>query len=165
MFVPSSWFKLYFVFVFVFVKLNKIYTLMLFLSIKSYKTLLIFLLISRFRTLKFKGYDLFDDIIGWNFSVMSLRPRSDQMLDLSRRLTTSGLVSGQAQSESPKSGKAKTGILMMNMGGPQTAHEVKDFLTRLFLDRDIIKLPFQVNFCVEQCLPTLFKPSPEIYLK
>ena len=32
---------------------------------------------------------------------------------------------------------------MLNMGGPQTAGEVQDFLTRLFLDRDIIKLPFQ----------------------
>lgn len=39
--------------------------------------------------------------------------------------------------------KAKTGIFMLNMGGPQTAGEVQDFLTRLFLDRDIIKLPFQ----------------------
>ena len=40
--------------------------------------------------------------------------------------------------------KAKTGIFMLNMGGPQKADEVQDFLTRLFLDRDIIKLPFQV---------------------
>ena len=39
--------------------------------------------------------------------------------------------------------KAKTGILMLNMGGPGKAEEVQDFLTRLFLDRDIIKLPFQ----------------------
>ena len=39
--------------------------------------------------------------------------------------------------------KAKTGVLMLNMGGPQTASEVQDFLTRLFMDRDIIKLPFQ----------------------
>ena len=37
----------------------------------------------------------------------------------------------------------KTGILMLNMGGPQKGDEVQDFLTRLFLDRDIIKLPFQ----------------------
>ena len=34
----------------------------------------------------------------------------------------------------------KTGILMLNMGGPRKADEVQDFLTRLFLDRDIIKL-------------------------
>ena len=39
--------------------------------------------------------------------------------------------------------KAKTGILMLNMGGPRNANEVQDFLTRLFLDRDIIKLPMQ----------------------
>lgn len=39
--------------------------------------------------------------------------------------------------------KVKTGILMLNMGGPRNASEVQDFLTNLFLDRDIIKLPFQ----------------------
>lgn len=32
---------------------------------------------------------------------------------------------------------------MLNMGGPRKADEVQDFLTRLFLDRDIIKLPLQ----------------------
>ena len=38
---------------------------------------------------------------------------------------------------------AKTGVLMLNMGGPRTADDVEMFLTRLFLDRDIIKLPLQ----------------------
>ena len=32
---------------------------------------------------------------------------------------------------------------MLNMGGPRKSDEVQDFLTRLFLDRDIIKLPWQ----------------------
>ena len=39
--------------------------------------------------------------------------------------------------------KVKTGILMLNMGGPKNSEEVQQFLTNLFLDRDIIKLPFQ----------------------
>jgi len=39
--------------------------------------------------------------------------------------------------------KVKTGILMLNMGGPRNSGEVQEFLTNLFLDRDIIKLPFQ----------------------
>lgn len=38
---------------------------------------------------------------------------------------------------------AKTGILMLNMGGPSTLPEVGDFLRNLFLDRDIIQLPLQ----------------------
>merc|ERR1711962_1053550 len=38
--------------------------------------------------------------------------------------------------------KPKTGILMMNMGGPSTIPEVKPFLTNLFNDRDLLKLPF-----------------------
>ncbi len=37
----------------------------------------------------------------------------------------------------------KTGILLLNMGGPRNAGEVQEFLTRLFLDRDIIRLPLQ----------------------
>ncbi len=49
-------------------------------------------------------------------------------------------------SKGPQQQKAKTGILMMNMGGPRSGEEVQDFLTNLFLDRDIIKLPFQVFF-------------------
>ena len=40
--------------------------------------------------------------------------------------------------------KPKTGILMLNMGGPRNSEEVYEFLTNLFADRDIIRLgPFQ----------------------
>ena len=39
--------------------------------------------------------------------------------------------------------KPKTGILMMNMGGPETLDEVHDFLLNLFMDRDLIQLPVQ----------------------
>lgn len=39
--------------------------------------------------------------------------------------------------------KAKTAILMLNMGGPKDLTEVEPFLRRLFLDGDIIKLPMQ----------------------
>jgi len=42
-----------------------------------------------------------------------------------------------------ESTKPKTGILMLNMGGPSTLPEVGDFLHNLFMDRDIIQLPFQ----------------------
>ncbi|CAL1280581.1 unnamed protein product [Larinioides sclopetarius] len=44
---------------------------------------------------------------------------------------------------SSPSGKVKTGILMMNMGGPSSLTEVQDFLTRLFTDTDIMTLPMQ----------------------
>ncbi|TGZ71366.1 hypothetical protein CRM22_002683 [Opisthorchis felineus] len=37
----------------------------------------------------------------------------------------------------------KTGILMLNMGGPKTTGHVHDFLLRLFSDREIIQLPAQ----------------------
>jgi protoporphyrin/coproporphyrin ferrochelatase len=37
----------------------------------------------------------------------------------------------------------KTGIVMMNLGGPATLDQVEPFLLDLFLDREIIQLPFQ----------------------
>ena len=39
--------------------------------------------------------------------------------------------------------KPPTAIVMMNMGGPRDLAEVNPFLTRLFLDRDLMRLPFQ----------------------
>lgn len=39
--------------------------------------------------------------------------------------------------------KPQTGILMLNMGGPETLEEVHDFLYNLFMDTDLIQLPAQ----------------------
>jgi ferrochelatase len=38
---------------------------------------------------------------------------------------------------------AKTGIVMMNLGGPANLAQVEPFLLELFADREIIQLPFQ----------------------
>ncbi|XP_075041025.1 ferrochelatase, mitochondrial [Mixophyes fleayi] len=43
----------------------------------------------------------------------------------------------------PDKRKPKTGILMLNMGGPETLSDVHDFLLRLFLDKDLMTLPAQ----------------------
>ncbi|CAF0931997.1 unnamed protein product [Adineta ricciae] len=48
----------------------------------------------------------------------------------------------QTHHESP-SQQVNTGILLLNMGGPETTDDVYDFLNRLFSDRDIIPLPAQ----------------------
>jgi protoporphyrin/coproporphyrin ferrochelatase len=37
----------------------------------------------------------------------------------------------------------KTGIVMLNLGGPATLDDVRPFLLELFADREIIQLPFQ----------------------
>lgn len=39
--------------------------------------------------------------------------------------------------------KPKTGILLLNMGGPQNIDQVHDYLYRIMTDRDMIQLPFQ----------------------
>jgi protoporphyrin/coproporphyrin ferrochelatase len=44
----------------------------------------------------------------------------------------------------PSSGtRPKTGIVMLNLGGPATLDDVQPFLLELFADREIIQLPFQ----------------------
>jgi protoheme ferro-lyase len=45
----------------------------------------------------------------------------------------------------------RTGILMLNMGGPETLDDVLPFLTRLFTDKDIIPLPAQ-RFALFVCI-------------
>src|SRR5687767_15734872 len=44
--------------------------------------------------------------------------------------------------ESPR-GSIKTGIVMLNLGGPATLDQVEPFLLELFADREIIQLPLQ----------------------
>eukprot|EP01120_Amphizonella_sp_Union-15-10_P002045 TRINITY_DN12189_c0_g1_i1.p1 TRINITY_DN12189_c0_g1~~TRINITY_DN12189_c0_g1_i1.p1 ORF type:complete len:387 (-),score=49.62 TRINITY_DN12189_c0_g1_i1:76-1236(-) len=44
---------------------------------------------------------------------------------------------------SSKSQGGPIGILLMNLGGPHNQSEVQPFLTRLFTDREIFKLPYQ----------------------
>ncbi|KAK7861918.1 hypothetical protein R5R35_009382 [Gryllus longicercus] len=39
--------------------------------------------------------------------------------------------------------KPKTGILLLNMGGPQTVNDVPDYLLRIMTDRNLIQLPMQ----------------------
>ncbi|XP_054162405.1 ferrochelatase, mitochondrial-like [Oppia nitens] len=64
------------------------------------------------------------------------------MLSLNKRvlITANQLVNKYS---SRQSHDIRTGILMLNMGGPDTLDEVQPFLTRLFTDKDIIPLPAQ----------------------
>ena len=43
----------------------------------------------------------------------------------------------------PRESQVNTGILLLNMGGPEKTDDVYDFLNRLFSDKDIIPLPAQ----------------------
>jgi len=69
-----------------------------------------------------------------NLTVSRLKPSKLKLFDYAK-LSTSASCLNQP--------KVKTGILMLNMGGPRNSGEVHQFLTNLFEDRDIIKLPFQ----------------------
>ena len=88
----------------------------------------------------------------------------------SRAASTTSAANNQAapapsSTDSHSSTKVKTGVLMLNMGGPRNAGEVQDFLTRLFLDRDIIKLPFQSKLgplIAKRRTPDIIKKYEEI---
>lgn len=53
------------------------------------------------------------------------------------------LMSVAAQPKKQSAAKPKTGVLMLNMGGPQTTDQVHDYLLRIMTDRDMIQLPVQ----------------------
>ncbi|CAJ1071111.1 ferrochelatase%2C mitochondrial [Xyrichtys novacula] len=66
--------------------------------------------------------------------------RSGVSLSLRRRSTAAALAQTPDTQENRK---PKTGILMLNMGGPEKLEDVHDFLLRLFMDTDLMKLPVQ----------------------
>ncbi|XP_014606911.1 PREDICTED: ferrochelatase, mitochondrial [Polistes canadensis] len=58
------------------------------------------------------------------------------------RLSTRG-ISVKTHASPLKKEKPKTGILMLNMGGPTSTSQVHQYLLRIMTDRDMIQLPFQ----------------------
>lgn len=45
----------------------------------------------------------------------------------------------------------KVGVLLLNLGGPETLDDVEHFLFNLFNDPDIIRLPGQGNMIWKDC--------------
>lgn len=79
---------------------------------------------------------------------MSLAIRKANSLQILRKAFTSQAqrslsVNSALLSNDKTDVKPKTGILMLNMGGPSTLDEVGEFLSRLFHDKDLIPLPAQ----------------------
>eukprot|EP00064_Thunnus_orientalis_P018936 superscaffoldBa00004534_g19045 len=66
--------------------------------------------------------------------------RSSVSLSVRRRSTAAALAQTMTP-ETQENRKPKTGILMLNMGGPEKLEDVHDFLLRLFMDTDLMKLP------------------------
>ncbi|KAF4098982.1 hypothetical protein G5714_021012 [Onychostoma macrolepis] len=62
-----------------------------------------------------------------------------------RRQSTAAAAAfvSSAAPETQENRKPKTGILMLNMGGPEKLEDVHDFLLRLFMDTDLMQLPVQ----------------------
>ncbi|KAK2191495.1 hypothetical protein NP493_49g02002 [Ridgeia piscesae] len=60
-----------------------------------------------------------------------------------RHFVTSAALFAEQENDVGSGGGVKTGIVMLNMGGPETLDDVHGFLLRLFSDRDIMRFPFQ----------------------
>lgn len=57
--------------------------------------------------------------------------------------SANGVAKPKIDSSAEVNTKPKTGILLLNMGGPEATTDVHDFLLRLFSDRDLMVLPAQ----------------------
>jgi ferrochelatase len=58
-----------------------------------------------------------------------------------------------------------TGVVMLNLGGPQTTDDVGPYLERMFLDRELIPLPFQARlgrFIARRRTPKIQKKYAQI---
>ncbi|XP_015117159.1 ferrochelatase, mitochondrial [Diachasma alloeum] len=65
-------------------------------------------------------------------------PRSANPLSLNIRS-----LSAVAQQKLQNEARPRTGILMLNMGGPKTTDKVGEYLHRIMTDRDMMQLPMQ----------------------
>uniref|UniRef100_A0A2N9I9L0 Ferrochelatase n=1 Tax=Fagus sylvatica TaxID=28930 RepID=A0A2N9I9L0_FAGSY len=80
-------------------------------------------------------------------------------------LPLGALVTSEAQPEvtnTPIVGDDKTGVLLLNLGGPETLEDVQPFLFNLFADPDIIRLPRLFRFLqkpLAQFISTLRAPK------
>ncbi|XP_043492595.1 ferrochelatase, mitochondrial isoform X2 [Polistes fuscatus] len=71
-------------------------------------------------------------------SFVQLGQCAEKILRLSTRA-----ISVKTHASPLKREKPKTGILMLNMGGPTSTSQVHQYLLRIMTDRDMIQLPFQ----------------------
>ncbi|CAF5054827.1 unnamed protein product, partial [Rotaria sp. Silwood1] len=58
-------------------------------------------------------------------------------------IRTMSTISINTHNQKQDKTQVNTGILLLNMGGPETTNDVYDFLNRLFSDKDLIPLPVQ----------------------
>ena len=68
-------------------------------------------------------------------TAMDLSPEREDRSSLTRGGTAGG------QSDKDKEKEKRVGILLLNLGGPETLDDVEEFLYNLFADPDIIRLP------------------------
>ncbi len=62
---------------------------------------------------------------------------------ITSRIRTMNTIPSNSYNQQDNKTQVNTGILLLNMGGPETVDDVFDFLNRLFSDKDLIPLPAQ----------------------
>ncbi|KAL2532863.1 Ferrochelatase-2 [Abeliophyllum distichum] len=77
-----------------------------------------------------------------------IQPMFNESLTKKYASQIGALVTSRAQevSDTPVVGDDKIGVLLLNLGGPETLEDVQPFLFNLFADPDIIRLPRLFRF-------------------
>ncbi|KAK4264657.1 hypothetical protein QN277_025803 [Acacia crassicarpa] len=92
----------------------------------------------------FKNYIMTRCSHGWSDKQSLFSKQS-----LNKHLLPAGVLSTsttQTVSDTPLVGDDKIGVLLLNLGGPETLEDVQPFLFNLFADPDIIRLPRLFGF-------------------
>ncbi|XP_034245238.1 ferrochelatase, mitochondrial isoform X2 [Thrips palmi] len=96
-------------------------------------------------------------------ALSTLASLKSQLPRNTRGLFVSSISHSQAKSQDVS--RPKTGVLMLNMGGPQTTDEVGEYLLRIMTDRDMIQLPVQGTlgpYIAKRRTPEVMKKYAEI---
>lgn len=83
-------------------------------------------------------------------------PDAQEPTDVTTPSTTSTPDAGVPVESAATSSQGGTGIVMLNLGGPETLEDVGPFLLKLFDDRELLRLPFQAllgRFIAKQRTP------------
>ncbi|XP_073060626.1 ferrochelatase-2, chloroplastic-like [Primulina eburnea] len=81
--------------------------------------------------------------LGWSGTPVTMARQLHTNSSQTGALATSG---SQEVSSTSIVGNAKLGVLLLNLGGPETLEDVQPFLFNLFADPDIIRLPRPFRF-------------------
>ncbi|KAJ7521668.1 hypothetical protein O6H91_19G063000 [Diphasiastrum complanatum] len=87
-----------------------------------------------------------DSLFGGSLLSVSKKREKVDIIKRGHNFRAASLIVGQAEEDSFLDKYEKVGVLLLNLGGPETLDDVQPFLYNLFADPDIIRLPRLFRF-------------------